>query len=397
MNEIPTHTTDPAARLVHGHWRACGSCALCYRRRRGIDAGRADHGCGVAVSLGWLSTDGCREPDLQLVAAEIPLLAWYALAIFGLAALLRRRAHPSPRFGPKLALAMGAVPRAAAVRRAWWRHISIRLGSWAKSIADGCLYAVVLGAWIARHDRLYPARQRACACFAFILAFGRGPATPLDAIPELWAPTEAQSAVLASDTLDAESILFEQADFIDRSLEAVRPRDLARKPRAFFLGFARGRRAEGVRSGNRVGVKGARRESATTSATAEVCRSSTIEARPGDGSRSRPCPRPGDTLCLGCVVAHESRPGRALFLSISSHGTEDPAIVVSNAQLPLNDLTGEDLADALRESGIRWRVIIISACYAGGFIDSAAWPADHRHRGGGRPIAPRSVAPTIAI
>ncbi len=56
-------------------------------------------------------------------------------------------------------------------------------------------------------------------------------------------------------------------------------------------------------------------------------------------------------------------------MSISSHGAEDPAIVVSNSQLPLQDLTDEDLADALSESGIKWRVIVISACYAGGFID----------------------------
>ena len=63
-----------------------------------------------------------------------------------------------------------------------------------------------------------------------------------------------------------------------------------------------------------------------------------------------------------------------LFLSISSHGAEDKAIVVSNAQLPLNDLTDEDLAAALDESGIKWRVIIISACYAGGFIDTLKNP-----------------------
>ncbi len=74
-----------------------------------------------------------------------------------------------------------------------------------------------------------------------------------------------------------------------------------------------------------------------------------------------------------------------LFLSISSHGAEDPAIVVSNSELPLDDLTDEDLADALRESGIKWRVIIISACYAGGFIDQFARSANHRHhRVGGR-------------
>jgi hypothetical protein len=72
--------------------------------------------------------------------------------------------------------------------------------------------------------------------------------------------------------------------------------------------------------------------------------------------------------------ARMNRERDVLFLSISSHGAKDPAIVVSNAQLPLNDLTREGLAEALEESGIKWRVIIISACYAGGFIDSLKNP-----------------------
>jgi len=63
-----------------------------------------------------------------------------------------------------------------------------------------------------------------------------------------------------------------------------------------------------------------------------------------------------------------------LFLAISSHGAQDPAIAVSNSELPLNDLSDEDLADALNDSGIKWRVIIISACYAGGFINSLKDP-----------------------
>src|ERR1700733_14706176 len=63
-----------------------------------------------------------------------------------------------------------------------------------------------------------------------------------------------------------------------------------------------------------------------------------------------------------------------LFLSISSHGARDPAIAVSNADLPLNDLTEAELAEALGESGIKWRVIIISACYAGGYIESLKNP-----------------------
>jgi Peptidase C13 family len=63
-----------------------------------------------------------------------------------------------------------------------------------------------------------------------------------------------------------------------------------------------------------------------------------------------------------------------LFLAISSHGSEDPSIAVSNSQFPLTSLTAEDLEKALRESGIRWRVILISACYAGGFIDALRDP-----------------------
>jgi hypothetical protein len=59
-----------------------------------------------------------------------------------------------------------------------------------------------------------------------------------------------------------------------------------------------------------------------------------------------------------------------LFLSISSHGSEDPAIAVSNVDLPFNDVNDEDLAQALHESGVKWRVIVISACYAGAFIDA---------------------------
>jgi Peptidase C13 family len=63
-----------------------------------------------------------------------------------------------------------------------------------------------------------------------------------------------------------------------------------------------------------------------------------------------------------------------LLLSISSHGSEDPAIAVSNVDLPFNDFTDEDLAQALQDSGIKWRVVILSACYAGAFIDSLKNP-----------------------
>ena len=57
-----------------------------------------------------------------------------------------------------------------------------------------------------------------------------------------------------------------------------------------------------------------------------------------------------------------------LVLVISSHGSKEPAISVSNGGIPLNELTGKYLKEALDEAGIRWRVVIISACHAGAFI-----------------------------
>ena len=47
--------------------------------------------------LAWVAIDRWQsQPDPQFFPNGIPLLAWYALAILGLAALLRRWARPAP-------------------------------------------------------------------------------------------------------------------------------------------------------------------------------------------------------------------------------------------------------------------------------------------------------------
>jgi len=62
-----------------------------------------------------------------------------------------------------------------------------------------------------------------------------------------------------------------------------------------------------------------------------------------------------------------------LFLALSSHGDVD-TLSVSHGAFMLQDLAAADLAAALRESGIKWRVIVISACHAGSFIDELRNP-----------------------
>jgi hypothetical protein len=61
-----------------------------------------------------------------------------------------------------------------------------------------------------------------------------------------------------------------------------------------------------------------------------------------------------------------------LFLALSSHGSENARLAISNPGMRSNTLTGRALADALKHAGIRWRVIVISACFSGSFIDALA-------------------------
>ncbi|NNF67993.1 MAG: hypothetical protein HKM98_10845 [Gammaproteobacteria bacterium] len=62
----------------------------------------------------------------------------------------------------------------------------------------------------------------------------------------------------------------------------------------------------------------------------------------------------------------------SLFLYLASHGSASANLEVSNGSLPLQPLQAEFIRQALDDAGIRWRIIVISACYAGSFIDSLA-------------------------
>ena len=62
-----------------------------------------------------------------------------------------------------------------------------------------------------------------------------------------------------------------------------------------------------------------------------------------------------------------------LFMTLSSHGDQD-FIHLSNPPLAMDNLDANWLREALDASGIRWRVIVVSACYSGSFIDELASP-----------------------
>ncbi|HUQ75247.1 MAG TPA: C13 family peptidase [Burkholderiales bacterium] len=59
-----------------------------------------------------------------------------------------------------------------------------------------------------------------------------------------------------------------------------------------------------------------------------------------------------------------------LFLFLTSHGSREHELKLQQNQMTLRDLPARELASMLRSSGVRWKVIVVSACYSGGFIDA---------------------------
>ena len=72
---------------------------------------------------------------------------------------------------------------------------------------------------------------------------------------------------------------------------------------------------------------------------------------------------------LNAIGAAMNREDDLLFLYITTHGSRTHELSVQLSPLQLAAITPATLANAIKESGIKWKVIVISACYAGGFID----------------------------
>lgn len=57
-----------------------------------------------------------------------------------------------------------------------------------------------------------------------------------------------------------------------------------------------------------------------------------------------------------------------LMVYLTSHGSEDHVLLVDLQPLPLDSISSDDLAGILDEQDFRWKVVVVNACYSGGFI-----------------------------
>ena len=68
------------------------------------------------------------------------------------------------------------------------------------------------------------------------------------------------------------------------------------------------------------------------------------------------------------TLAERSGPEDLLFIYLTSHGTQEHELVLDQPRMELADLPADELASVLAPLKNRDKIIVISACYSGGFI-----------------------------
>jgi Peptidase C13 family len=308
------------------------------------------------ISLGvWMGFDRLRAgPGASFNAYGIPDLGLMVLMLLALAFVSARQSHPPLPYRQPLFIIVAALPVLMVVD-----HFVDRWARIATIAVD--LYALIY-VWRALRSFSGSAQPRAIALSMLLLCgcVWLGDVVYLE--PSLWLPQETEHTADSTWRADvSESLLFDQQHRIDKALDSVSGTD-GTVPEVFFVGFA------GVGS-QKVFAE-------------EIKFASRVVAQRYDSSHRQLLlindRRDRETYPLATVsglryalkgLARKMNPQRdILFLSLSSHGSNAPELSVSNGALDLDQVTGKNLVQALRDSGIRWRVIVISACHAGAFI-----------------------------
>ena len=288
-------------------------------------------------------------------------LAWYVLGLLLIAWVASRVSLPRAPYRQSLFLLALTAPVMVLLL---WAIAVVE----SDKLDDALLVAGLLlaGVVLARGLRRVTGRQQLLAVWLSLMAaIGFGwLSEALYVRPGLWFAAESDSpADSLTAGINGERLLFDQPERIDRAVRGMAPREPGR-PNVFFVGFA--------------GYGPQKVFAEEVQLAFEV-----IGARFGSLERSLRLvndQRDLDALPLATAAGlrHALREvGKrmdlatdVLFLVLSSHGAEGAELAVANGRLPLRQLGAAELADALRDAGIRWKVVVISACYSGSFIDA---------------------------
>ena len=183
----------------------------------------------------------------------------------------------------------------------------------------------------------------------------------LDLDTRLWVAEEPGSTESTQPDEEAEALFYEQPARIAAAVARVKPAQPG-KPGVYFVGFA----GDGEQS---IFGREARLAAEAFGARYGSRDRSVLLINDADDRDSTPLASlTGLTQTLRILASRMNTQDDVLVLFLTSHGTED-ALDVENGGLPLKQMEPGDLREALDAAGIRWRVIVVSACYAGIFLD----------------------------
>lgn len=189
------------------------------------------------------------------------------------------------------------------------------------------------------------------------------PEPPPDTGPE---NDNTQRAQVAPD-FDSETVMAAQPALLQHELAAMRPQT-AGKTDLFAVGFA-GDGSESVfrNEVDYFSLLMSRRFGATGHTLSLVNSPDTIEAEPLATLSNL-------QTALKAVGGRMDRHEDVLLLFLTNHGSRDHELYVAMDPLPLYQITPRNLRAALDASGIQNRVVVVSACYSGGFVDALRDP-----------------------
>lgn len=283
-----------------------------------------------------------------LYAAATWLFA--ATALLFLLAMAGRRLD---RLGPLLTgLFLVECLRAAAL------PVAALAAEWApRAVNVGCVLAVVRMLW--GELDVAPAR-RAFLC----VAGGAALTAALVALPEsrLFRPAPGPSP----PRLNIEDVYLDQKRLVDDALQAVLP-SRADVVDTYFVGFAPFAGQDVFH--NEVGRIAAlfRERLGAAGRTALLVNSrDTVADLPLANGHNLAAVLAG----VGAKMGGED----VLFLHMTSHGSKDHEFSVEFENLGLNDLDAEDIRAIVDGADLPWRVIVVSACFSGGYLDALRSP-----------------------
>jgi hypothetical protein len=315
---------------------------------------------GLAALGAWIGVDGWRAgPGAQFELWDTLTVCTYVLTLLAVGFVVSRLSRPQVPIRGVLFVLLAIIPVLLAARLLIDMRPDGGTVEWPWALFG--IYALAY-TWRAMRS-LSGVPQPGAVLAALVLLGGFGAYSHLmEFSPTLWAPatSDDQEPVDMPPSV-AESLLFDQRDRIDEAVDGMNG-GAGASPSVFFVGFAGVAEqrvfAEEIKLAGRIVGE---RFAAADRELLLINDRRDLETYPIATTS-------GLNYALQAVAGKMDPQRDILFLALSSHGSSDPLLAVSNGSLPLEQLSGEDLEDALRDSGIKRRIIVISACYAGAFV-----------------------------